>query len=294
MDQEKYIDLHFHSNSSDGTLAPKELVNLAYENNVGMLAIADHDSISGLDEFKCNIQKGMLGVKGIEFSSYLTINNDYQRLHMLGYCFDENNNAFKSLVNEMQEKRIIAHKKFLQELKEKIKKFPYEEIKNLNITKYCWFDREIVNYLIKITYPEEIIEELKRYCKIKRFNYGNAYNLDVQKVIDAIHSAGGYAIFAHPMAYSFSNDYDEVNKVISKLISMGIDGIEIYQSDCSQKDTNWLKKIVEVNNLLYSVGSDFHKIESSDGRQIGLGIDHSLCVTETSLSNEIKRTRKYF
>ena len=294
MVNKKYIDLHVHSNNSDGAFSPKQLVKMAYENNIGILAIADHDSICGLDEFKSNILTGMIGVKGVEFSSYITDGNEKFRIHMLGYCFDEKNDYFQLLVNEMKAKRINTHLKLLKELEEKIKKLPEEEIRKLNIDRYCWFDREVINCLKQSNYSQEIIEELKKYYKINRFSYGEDYDLDVKRVIDAIHVAGGYAIFAHPMAYKFSKEKNKVEIIINKLIDMGIDGIEIYQSDCKIKDTLWLKKIVDSKNLLYSVGSDFHRIINSDGRQIGLGIDNNLCIEKTSLSNQIIREKKFF
>ncbi len=294
MTNDKFIDLHIHSNNSDGTFAPKQLVDIAEKNNVGILSITDHDSISGLDEFKCNIPYDMLGVKGIEFSSFIIDNNEKIKLHILGYCFDEKNYLFQSLINEMTEKRIDKHLKLLKEVKEKIKRLPEEEIEKLNIDRYCWFDREVISCLEKIKYSKENIDELRNYYKINRFSYGSDYDLDVKRVIDAIHSASGYVVFAHPMAYKFSSDKDRIERIIKILILMGIDGIEIYQSDCMIKDIIWLGKIANENNLLFSVGSDFHRIKNSDGRQIGLGINNNLCITETSLTNEIIKSKKYF
>lgn len=294
MTNDKFIDLHIHSNNSDGTFAPKQLVDIAEKNNVGILSITDHDSISGLDEFKCNIPYDMLGVKGIEFSSFIIDNNEKIKLHILGYCFDEKNYLFQSLINEMTEKRIDKHLKLLKEVKEKIKRLPEEEIEKLNIDRYCWFDREVISCLEKIKYSKENIDELRNYYKINRFSYGSDYDLDAKRVIDAIHSASGYVVFAHPMAYKFSSDKDRIERIIKILILMGIDGIEIYQSDCMIKDIIWLGKIANENNLLFSVGSDFHRIKNSDGRQIGLGINNNLCITETSLTNEIIKSKKYF
>ena len=294
MINDKFIDLHIHSNNSDGTFTPEQLVDIADKNNVGILSITDHDSISGLEEFKCSIPPDMLGVKGIEFSSFIIDSNEKIKLHILGYCFDEKNYLFQSLVNEMTEKRIDKHLKLLKEVKEKIKRIPEEEIEKLNIYKYCWFDREVISCLKKAKYSIEIIDEVRNYYKINRFSYGGDYDLDVKRVIDAIHSSGGYVIFAHPMAYKFSNDKDKVFRITNKLIHMGIDGIEIYQSDCLNEDTIWLDKIVNENNLLYSVGSDFHRVLNSDGRQIGLGISSNLCIKETLLTNEIIKSKKYF
>lgn len=294
MPEDKIIDLHVHSNNSDGTFSPKQLINFASDNNVGIFAITDHDSISGLNEFKNNISENMLGINGIEFSSYIYDANQIIKIHILGYCFDENNLLFQSLVNEMKNKRINAHLKLLKELKSKIGMLPEDEIRKLDITRYCWFDREVIKCLETAGFKPELLDEIRNYYKINRFSYGIDYELDVRRVIDAIHLAGGYAVFAHPMAYRFSTDRDMVKRIIDKLSVMGIDGIEIYQSDCTQKDTLWLKDITNSNNLLYSVGSDFHRTINSDGRQIGLGINNNLCITQTSLTNEIIKSKKYF
>ena len=290
----QFIDLHTHSNNSDGEFTPEQLIDIAYKNNVGILSITDHDSISGLDEFKRSISHDMIGVKGIEFSSFIMDNNEKIKLHILGYCFDENNYLFHSLVNEMREKRIDKHLQLLRDIKEKIKIIPEEEIEKLNIEKYCWFDREVISCLEKAKYPNEIIDEVRNYYKINRFSYGRDYDLDVRRVIDAVHLSGGYVVLAHPMAYRFSNDKDKVLRIINQLIQMGIDGVEIYQSDCLRADTLWLDKNIHESHLLYSVGSDFHGIKNSDGRQIGLGINSNLCIRETSLTNDIIKTKKYF
>ncbi|MBQ3475184.1 MAG: PHP domain-containing protein [Bacilli bacterium] len=294
MPEDKIIDLHVHSNNSDGTFSPKQLINFASDNNVGIFAITDHDSISGLNEFKNNISENMLGINGIEFSSYIYDANQIIKIHILGYCFDEKNLLFQSLVNEMKYKRINAHLKLLKELKSKIRMLPEDEIRKLDITRYCWFDREVIKCLETAGFKTELLDEIRNYYKINRFSYGIDYELDVRRVIDAIHLAGGYVVFAHPMAYKFSTDRDIVKRIIDKLSVMGIDGIEIYQSDCTQKDTLWLKDITDSNNLLYSVGSDFHRNVNSDGRKIGLGIENNLCISETTLTNEIIKSKKYF
>lgn len=291
---DRYIDLHIHSNNSDGTFTPKQLVDIAEKNNVGILSITDHDSISGLEEFKCSIPYDVIGVKGIEFSSFIMDNNEKIKLHILGYGFDEDNYLFQLLVNEMREKRKVKHLELLKKLREKIKNLPEENIQKLNIDRYCWFDREVINCLEQAEYSKEIIDELRNYYKINRFSYGSEYDLDVKRVIEAIHLAGGYVVFAHPMAYKFSNDKDMVLRIINNLIYMEIDGVEIYQSDCLCDDSIWLNRIVSDNNLLYSVGSDFHRTINSDGRQIGLGINNNLCITQTSLINEIIKSKKYF
>ena len=86
-----YIDLHIHTTNSDGYFSPKEIVEMASKNDTSLIAISDHDSICGLPEFKENLKFGMHGIAGVEFSSYIMLNNKKIKLHILGYGFDENN-----------------------------------------------------------------------------------------------------------------------------------------------------------------------------------------------------------
>ena len=116
--------------------------------------------------------------------------------------------------------------------------------------------------------------------------------MEVQRVIDAIHSADGFVVLAHPMAYKLTRD--EVTNIISKLSDLGIDGIEVYQSDCSVGDSLYLMQLADKFNLLQSVGSDFHRDFNSDGRMIGKGIDNNLCIEETSLTNKLLSLKKDF
>lgn len=289
--ENKYIDMHVHSDYSDGSFNVEEIVDIAKKNKTKILAIADHDCISSLVDLKKYLDNEMIGVKGVEFSSYINVYGKKYKLHILGYCFDEENIKFKSIISEMLEKRRKSHYDLLKLVKDKITNFPEENLYLVNTDKYCWFDRVLLKYLEDNNISKENLEYLQKYFKTNRFSYGNDYDLDVKTVIDAIHSAGGYVIFAHPMAYGYDNE--TVSIIINKLTELGIDGLESYQSDCTIENTIWLNSIASENNLLSSVGSDFHRTERSDGRMISLGIDNNLCIEETSLTNKILERKQF-
>lgn len=290
--KEKYIDLHIHTNKSDGAFEPSEIIKMANKNQTSIISICDHDTIEGIKEFKSNLLKDMQGIYGVEFSSYIDINGKKTKLHILGYGFEPTSIYILKLLEEMKQKRLSAHIDALNYIKDKIINLPEERISKLNMERYCWFDKEIIKCLEEEKNNIEIIENLKKHFQKNRFSYGNDYELNVFDVINAIKLSGGYAILAHPMAYKLSRD--EIFKIIIKLIDIGIDGIEIFQSDCSIEDSIFLKNIVNKYNLLYSVGSDFHRTINSDGRMIGLGIDNNLCIEETSLTNKMLEKKKYF
>lgn len=288
----RYIDLHVHSNFSDGHFEPKQLVEFAHQNQVKMMAIADHDSIQGLTAYKEALQSNIMGVNAVEISSKIAINDKLVRLHILGYGFNENDRALLSVLDELKQKRLIVHHQLLSDLKKNFSSLPLEHIAHLDFEKYCWFDREIFRCIKKNISDADLINQYATYFKNNKLHYGKDYETDVRKVIEAINNAGGISVLAHPMSYRLP--LEDVKPIISRLVDMGIMGIEAFQSDCNYNDSIELLKEVKRYQLLYSAGSDFHRLVKSDGREIGHGINQNLCIEETTLSNKILEKKLYF
>lgn len=288
----KFIDLHIHTNKSDGTFNVDDIVNFAIQNKTKIIAIADHDTIDGMNELQKYLKDDMYGINGVEFSSYIKCNGSYIRIHILGYGFNKDDTGLIRLLQIQKQKRLTAHLNLLKFLKEDLKCIPEERISKLDLERYCWFDREVIRCMQEENYSVDVIGYYKDFFRKNRFSYGSDYDLEAKVVIEAIKAAGGYSIFAHPMDYKLERLI--VDLIIAKLISLGIDGIEVYQSDCSIEDSNYLMNIVQQNKLLYSVGSDFHRMINTDGRMIGRGINDNLCITETSLTDKLLKKKLYF
>ena len=287
-----YIDLHIHTFNSDGYFSPTKIIDLSKTNNTNFIAISDHDTINGLNEFHRNLQPGMIGVDGVEFSSFTQLENKKVKLHILGYGFEKNNTELLKLLNEQKEKRLKSHKKLLEFLKQQLTELPEKSISQIDMERYCWFDREIIKCMEQEKYSPDIVEYYREYFKNNKFSYGKDYDLAANRVIDGIKSANGLVVLAHPMAYKLSRE--DIIKIIRKLTELGIDGVEVYQSDCSYEDSLYLNEMAKKYNLLCSVGSDFHRITNSDGRLIGRGINDNLCIEEISLTNKILEKKMYF
>lgn len=287
-----FIDLHVHTNNSDGDFNPKEIIDIARENDVKTLAISDHDTIKELPDFRSYLFEDMIGINSVEFSSYIFLNGKKIRLHILGYGFSIDDSHLNNLLEELRQKRIEAHINLLNFLKKSLTTIPEKSISNLDMDRYCWFDRDLIKCMELEGYDSELINHFKKYFKSNRFSYGEDYDLDVKRVVEAIKNSNGYVVFAHPMAYKL--DKNMIAEIIKSLTNIGIDGIEIYQSDCKLEDSMFLKQLTLDYKLLYSVGSDFHRIINSDGRMIGKGINDNLCIEETSLTNKILEKKLYF
>lgn len=107
----KLIDLHIHSQFSDGQFDIKQLVELSRTNGVELISITDHDDIRSALELKNNSDiKGIEYVNGVELSSYIKLNEKIIRLHILGYGYDEENEELKSRLLEKRNLRTYVNK----------------------------------------------------------------------------------------------------------------------------------------------------------------------------------------
>lgn len=288
----KYIDMHIHSKYSDGHFDVKEIVDMANQNEICFMAISDHDSIKSLTELQLDIPEGVYGTSAIEISTYMMLNQEKIKLHLLGYGFDSGNCELEKVLLELKKRRMYFHKKFLEKLKSSFNNLPIEEIDKLDIERYCWFDRDILACLKSCIKNSQELENYLTFFKKNKMRYGIDYPIEISTAIAAINAAGGISVLAHPMAYNLS--YEKVQVIIKQLIDMGLQGIEVYQSDCSSYDSIRLLEEVNKYNLLYSVGSDFHRIINSDGREIGKGINNNLCVSSTSLTDYLIEKKLVF
>lgn len=287
-----YIDLHTHSFYSDGNYTPMRLVNMAEQNKVGIFAISDHDTMAHLTDYKDALFDNMYGTNATETSSRIIFNGDILRLHILAYGYDESNKDYTQVINELRYKRLHAHIKTIEALKQKFSDLPLESIINLNLERYCWFDRDVIACIKKETNDPEIVRKYIDYFHSNKFRYGKEYPLPAKQVIEAINSDGGISVLAHPFDYGLS--FDEIKMVIKELTDYGLQGIEVYRADCSRDKSQLLMNEVNKYNLLYSVGTDYHRIIKSEGKEIGTGINNNLCISETSVSNKLLSMRKLY
>ena len=110
----RYVDLHLHSNYSDGVCTPRELIHKAAEKNLAAVAICDHDNIEAVDEA---LHEGALAgievLSGVEFS---TVYGEFQDLHLLGYGFDHHDPKLNQALKEFQDFRETRNYKIMNNI----------------------------------------------------------------------------------------------------------------------------------------------------------------------------------
>lgn len=246
------IDLHLHSTASDGSYRPSELVDRAEELSLYAISITDHDTITGIKEFKERIDKtNIKGIPGVEIAG----DWNGKEIHILGYWIDDEDEELLNLLQEIRDNRNKRNNKIVEKLNENGYEVVLEEI--LEEAQGESIGRpHIASLLMKKKYFSSVSEVFSN-CLARG---GSCYVPRVlptpKRVIETIHEAGGIAIWAHPLHRAHSN-----NKVISAIDyfkRLGLDGIESYYTEFSKNQHKLLLEKAEENQLAISGGSDFH------------------------------------
>lgn len=246
------IDLHTHSTFSDGQYTPSELVMMAKESGIEVLALTDHDIPEGNAESE-NVAKkvGIRFIPGIEISC-----QDVEEVHMVGLYINYKNKELIDACNRFRyarDRRAIKIIEYLGKFSIPIKLEEVRKIAGEGSIGRPHFAR----WLIEHGYVSERKEAFSKYLDSQDFHkYVSREKPTPEEAINLIHNAGGKAVLAHPGLLKMSLEKQE--QFISKLKIKGLDGIECFYSKHSDSQ---VKKYVELANtydLKMSCGSDFH------------------------------------
>ncbi|MFD2630072.1 PHP domain-containing protein [Oceanobacillus kapialis] len=263
------MDLHIHTTKSDGELTPEEIVQEAVEARLSMIAITDHDQIAGYHVAKPHAEKaGIRLIPGIE----LNTDGEDGELHILGYNFDPHAEALDKYIAWRTEDR----KQWARNIVKKLNELDYDTA----------FDacakRATGGIIVRTHIADELVS--KGYFP----NSKEAYTSLLQKggpaflkrsvftaedAINLIHSIGGEAYLAHPGIYPFEMS-------IEKLVSYGLDGVEVFHSKHTREQTASYEKLAEQLNLKISGGSDHHGPNSRNPFPVGSVRLSDACITQ--------------
>ena len=194
------VDLHLHSNHSDGVLSPAELVDRVADAGVELMALTDHDTTAGLEAARSQcLQRGLRMLDGIELSSTWRA----QTIHVIGLGIDPRNAALVEGIDRLQ----VLRRSRLAALAERLER---KAIPGLTILAQLEAEHSIVTRthlaraLISGQHVRSMAEAFKRYLGRGGAAHVAANYPDVSEVVPWIRAAGGVAVLAHPMRYMLS------------------------------------------------------------------------------------------
>lgn len=259
------IDLHCHSNVSDGAFSPREVVRMAAENGCQMLALTDHDHTGGIAQARDEAQKiGIHLISGVEISVTWRGRN----IHMVGLDFDENDESLQNLLANTRRGRIDRVAKIAEKLAKKGIDGVFDGAMALASANPEMVSRtHVADFLLQQGYVRTKQQAFTKYLGEGKVAHVRHEWADFQAAIDAIVQAGGVAVIAHPMRYDMSatarrNLFDEFKQ-------LGGHAIEVHSGSCSLGDRLNYALLAERHGLLASCGSDFHRLGDYSGGVLG-------------------------
>ncbi|MCF7919896.1 MAG: PHP domain-containing protein [Candidatus Cloacimonetes bacterium] len=242
------IDLHIHSNFSDGVFSPRELLELLQQYEYDLVSITDHDTIDGcLEGMKLAPHYDIRMLSGVEISS--DVNG--RDVHILAYGFDIQNKPFRRFLLEIEKGRTIRARKIVKLLDKQGMRLDFKDVINLT-GKFNLVGRpHIARALIDAGHCRDIKDAFDNYIGEGQSCYIPKPAPSAPQVLEAIRKAGGVSVLAHPYIY---RDDD----MIETLISQGLEGLEVFYSRHTPEETRRYEEMADNNGLIKTGGSDFH------------------------------------
>jgi len=257
------FDLQSHSVCSDGELSPAEVVRAAAAAGVEVLALTDHDSVSGVDEALA--EGARAGVRVVPATELSSVDEDYEELHVLGYLVDHRDAAFGATLEDLRgdrERRVLA---MADRLREAGFELDDTELRRRQAAGDPLGRPHLAQALL--SHPanaqriaEEEIGTLKalfpRYLVPGVPTYVARTRPTVAAAIELIHDAGGVAVWAHP--FWDVSEPDTVRAMLTRFASAGLDGVEAFYPTHTAEQVQLLCDVADELDLLTTGSSDFH------------------------------------
>jgi predicted metal-dependent phosphoesterase TrpH len=253
-----FIDLHAHTNESDGSLTPQELVQLAKRNGLDALAITDHDTFAGYEKaIGFARDSGLELVRGIELNSrfHLTEDDQARYVHVLAYFPTNDPSAdFHTWLDDQRADRRSRNRKLVDALQHRGLDVTLQEVeaRGRSLAGRPHFAR----ILVEKGYAKNSDDAFRRYIGEEAPSYVQRESKTTEEVVRIVAGGGGVPVIAHPIRIGLARDGER--EVFLRLKREGLLGLEVYHSEHSPVLQAHYRKLAEELELLPTGGSDFH------------------------------------
>lgn len=250
---EQFVDLHLHSYYSDGTMSPEEIIRAAVANQVGLLAITDHNVLTAIGELEeLSRRYGIVYLSGVELDS---IDRDSD-IHILGYGVDTSNDKFTRFVKSNRDIMDDISVRLISDMEQ-----DYQDISLTDFRSFS-YDRgkggwKALHYFLEKGLTRNLREGFSIYNQYGITNDSGDYP-PISEVIKHIHDAGGKAVLAHPGVSIKETDPELFRLRLLQLLELGLDGVECYYPTHTAVITDICLQLCRERGLLITTGSDCH------------------------------------
>jgi predicted metal-dependent phosphoesterase TrpH len=265
------IDLHTHTNESDGTLTPIELIEAAVRARLEAIAITDHDTFAGHDQaVDAARAAGLELVCGIELNTRLAIGEGaHKTVHLLAYFLNAPpTEEFRAWLDELAAGRRERNLRLAERLKGRGIDIELAEVQRLGRT--LTGRPHFARVLVSKGYAATTEQAFRDYLGETAPSFVERDAPDLAAGVEKVARAGGVAVVAHPIRLGARGDQED--RLIARLRETGVAGLEAYHSDHSPQDMERYAALASKYGLKMTGGSDFHGAVKP---QISLGVGRS-------------------
>lgn len=244
---DRYVDLHVHTDYSDGSCSPEKVVHRAKQCGFAAVGIADHDEVGGIAEaIWIGHSHGVEIVPAVE----LTSGCDGKEVHLLGYLIDHNHRELRENLKHFRYDRFKRMEGMVAKLRKLGIGISIEAVRRiggrgslgrLHLARALFQQGEVGN----------VQEAFDLYIGKGKPAYVEKPRIDIREAFELITAAGGIPVLAHPKLA-------HVDGAIPELVRFGLRGIEAFYSKHTPEDVDKYLAIAAEYNLLVTGGSDCH------------------------------------
>ncbi|MBE0476739.1 MAG: PHP domain-containing protein [Coriobacteriia bacterium] len=252
------LDLHVHSTASDGTVAPRDIVRHAAHLGLGALAIADHDSVSGLDAALDEADDaGITLVPAVELSA----SHEGRSIHVLGYFIEHTREAFLVELTRLRAARLRRAERMVEALVEAGHDLELGDV--LRLADGGAVGRShVARALVDAGHADTVEEAFRRYVGRGKPFYVPKPATPPEDTVRLIREAGGVAVLAHP-------GVTRVDDLIEMLAAAGLGGLEAFHGEHDAPTRERYARLARDLGLVITGGSDYHGPGQGPGCALG-------------------------
>ena len=257
------VDLHLHTNYSDGALSPAQLVQLCLERGLRTIAITDHDTTFGLPEAQIHASKlGLKLINGIELGTqYME-----DEVHILGYGGNFQDFRFQEKLSIFRDGRLSRGRKIIEKLSAIGVKITWEQVET--IANGASVGRpHVAMALVQLGYSENIKEAFTNYLNVDAPGFVQREMTSPVEAVKILKENGSVPVLAHPLlsnTKSGRKSIKNLDDLLPQICEAGLGGIEVFYGDYNPSQVSYISKIAEKYSLIKCGGSDYHNSENPD------------------------------
>jgi predicted metal-dependent phosphoesterase TrpH len=273
------IDLHLHSNASDGKFSPAEVVRKSAEAGLTVIALTDHDTVDGIE----SALKAGRSFSGLTVIPGVEINTDVPKgeAHVLGYFIDYNHPELLATLKRMRDARQERALGMIAKLRSLGMPLEWERVKKIAGTGAIGRPH-IAQAMLEKGYITSLKEAFNKYIGFDGPAYVERTKVSPVEAVEIIVRANGLPVFAHPLTVQ------DPEAMVRQLKSKGLVGLEAYYNGYTQAQVSLLVGLAEKYGLIVTGGSDYHGLDESSETIIG-GVDVPMKSVERLLALAGKR-----